>query len=92
MGLERALAAHFASPEFKADELRWKEGSLTPQERLVVPYYKRRTEEIFNEYINAAKRQMEATNPDFIKRKNEFLMRQGMQRGGVYDLIQYSQP
>jgi hypothetical protein len=91
MGLEKALADHFASPQFKADELRWKEGSLTPQERLVVPYYKRRTEEIFNEYINAAKRQMEATNPDFIKRKNEFLMRQGTQRGGVYDLVQYGQ-
>lgn len=92
MGLEKALAQHFASPEFKADELRWKEGSLTPQERLVKPFYKQRTEDIFNEYINAAKQQMESTNPDFIKRKNEFLMRQGMQRGGVYDLIKYSQP
>jgi len=92
MGLERALAQHFASSEFKNDELRWKEGSLTPEERLVDPWYKSRTVEIFNEYINAAKQQMEATNPNFIKRKNEFLLRQGMQRGGVYDLIQYSQP
>lgn len=91
MGLEKALANHFASAEFKADEQRWKEGSLSPQERLLDPWYKRRTEEIFKEHISAAKRQMEATNPEFIKRKNEFLMRQGQQRGGVYDLIQYSQ-
>ena len=90
-GLEKALAKHFESKEFKADEQRWKEGSLTPSERLVDPWYKRRTVEIFQDSLNAAKQEVEATNPDFIKRKNEFLQRTGTQGGGIYDLIQYSQ-
>jgi hypothetical protein len=90
-GLEKALAKHFESKEFKADEQRWTEGSLAPSERLVDPWHKRRTVEIFQDSLNAAQQEVEATNPDFIKRKNEFLQRTGTQGGGVYDLIQYSQ-
>jgi hypothetical protein len=85
-GLEQALAKHFASKEFKADEQRTKEGSLSPSERLVEPWYKRRTEEIFMQYINAAKQEVEATNPDFIKRKAEFLNERALQSSGTSDL------
>ena len=86
-GLEKTLAKHFESKEFKADEQRWKEGSLTPSERLVDPWYKRRTEQIFQESLNAAKQEIEATNPDFILRKNNFLQQAGPQKGGIYDKI-----
>jgi hypothetical protein len=95
-GLEKALAQHFASKEFKADEQRTKEGSLTPSERLVDPWYKRRTREIFEQYISAAKMEVEATNPDFLKRKAEFLNEIGSQRGGAADpsrdLIKFGNP
>jgi hypothetical protein len=85
-GLEQALAKHFASKEFKADEQRTKEGSLSPNERLVEPWYKRRTEEIFMQYINAAKQEVEATNPDFLKRKAAFLNERALQSSGTSDL------
>lgn len=91
-GLEKALAKHFASPAFKADEQRTKEGSLTPSERLVDPWYKRRTEEIFQDYITSAKMEVEATNPDFVKRKNEFLRQRGAQMSGASDLIKFGNP
>jgi hypothetical protein len=89
-GLEKALAKHFASPAFKADKKKWEESSLTPQERLVEPWYKQRTEQIFQDYISAAKQEVEATNPDFIKRKNEFLRKSASQRSTAENLLDFN--
>jgi hypothetical protein len=79
-GLERSLSQLFNSDEFKTSERISKETNrLTPQQKLVEPWHKRRTAEIFQESLAAAKAEVEATNPDFVKRSTVVLTQQGQQ-------------
>ena len=79
-GLERSLAQLFNSDEFKASERISRETNrLTPQQKLVEPWHKRRTAEVFQEALAAAKAEVEATNPDFVKRSTVVLTQQGQQ-------------